>query len=735
MPWTPRVAVRNGFAVEKALVATLAAAAFADDAGSGLWRQVDPPAATAALSTAPPTSTALQAEASEDCTWPACMPRCIPCQNKEVGTCTLAPLGSLFACKAERGPTDCILGKCLCQDLYCASADGESCEPQVCLGGARPPAYQLNRWTGLFAALGSAHRFPPPLALQSVPKEFIWSCIKPGIALVEVGLFIATCTLACICCCRGCGIMHLRLDHRGKLLTHQQLSTGGNSDGESDEAHGLMADDVHDRPTKPWACPMVSVALLLIVGNYLAIKIRHRTFSRDIQVVGGQLLHAYTDLKTVSEEAGVINQTCADFEKDLVRVPLSCKVQEPISRKVLEKFTAMADDAMANYVGQVESLYDSVRGLPKLMRGIARLVEKYSQLVIWVPLLPVLAVSAICILIILEAIAAGCFGSSSVAKCVDCGLKLASLLFFLIIVLIAAIAGVELSVCIAASEFCTDVDANALEYVQWAVGGNETNPYSDAYNATRYYISGDVHNPILGYAESAEKYITQIVRLYKDMKLQLNLVGVMCPAINDINLEDIGDQAEQILGRCREILNGTNVYPYYEGILRKGICGRVIPSIGWVILFQLVAGLGFFPVCVMLTHCYLVRFAAWKHSLDGSDEEAEDEEGSSEEQSGSEDEGLNPTNRSGPPLAKRCTCGNVFKPDATFCRKCGATRMEEGEMPRRKQLARLCKCGNVFAADATFCRKCGARRPEERMARELEAESPKAENQRNPENV
>lgn len=55
-----------------------------------------------------------------------------------------------------------------------------------------------------------------------------------------------------------------------------------------------------------------------------------------------------------------------------------------------------------------------------------------------------------------------------------------------------------------------------------------------------------------------------------------------------------------------------------------------------------------------------------------------------------------------PPPSVSChQCGNVYAPDARFCRKCGAER----------PLDSCLNCGNIFAADAQFCRKCGQTRP------------------------
>merc|ERR1719262_1618069 len=68
-----------------------------------------------------------------DCTWPTCARRCNPCETKPVGTCVLSLAKKDFpACDASRGPTECFLGSCVCDEAHCASEDGESCVPLEC---------------------------------------------------------------------------------------------------------------------------------------------------------------------------------------------------------------------------------------------------------------------------------------------------------------------------------------------------------------------------------------------------------------------------------------------------------------------------------------------------------------------------------------------------------------------------------------------------------------------------
>jgi len=75
-------------------------------------------------------------------------------------------------------------------------------------------------------------------------------------------------------------------------------------------------------------------------------------------------------------------------------------------------------------------------------------------------------------------------------------------------------------------------------------------------------------------------------------------------------------------------------------------------------------------------------------------------------------------------IDNKTVCGNVFRDDAKYCRKCGSARVgagrlcpgeayqpEKGDEQEGETRAHQCHCGNIFVADASFCRKCGFQRP------------------------
>jgi len=63
--------------------------------------------------------------------------------------------------------------------------------------------------------------------------------------------------------------------------------------------------------------------------------------------------------------------------------------------------------------------------------------------------------------------------------------------------------------------------------------------------------------------------------------------------------------------------------------------------------------------------------------------------------------------------ATECVCGNLFMPDALYCRKCGTKRPNTTVRAEPDSRPTSCICGNVYMPDAVYCRKCGIKRPDE----------------------
>merc|ERR1712151_1144265 len=85
----------------------------------------------------------------------------------------------------------------------------------------------------------------------------------------------------------------------------------------------------------------------------------------------------------------------------------------------------------------------------------------------WVPLLPVIVMTVISAFIVLESVLTRACGTSTLAWEEDCCLRLASGLFFLVILLVSFISAAELEAGIGASLFCENVDENVLSYLEF----------------------------------------------------------------------------------------------------------------------------------------------------------------------------------------------------------------------------------------------------------------------------
>merc|ERR1711879_738355 len=115
-------------------------------------------------------------------------------------------------------------------------------------------------------------------------------------------------------------------------------------------------------------------------------------------------------------------------------------------------------------------------------------------------------------------------------------------------------------------------------------------------------------------ADMAEKYVNHIERVYHENRHAFNMVETACPELLDVNVSRIAIEAREVLDNCKVILAGDNVWPYYNRVIRAGACDSIVESIGWSSSLIFVVGLVFFPLCAILTHRFLARWANWATS-------------------------------------------------------------------------------------------------------------------------
>merc|ERR1712048_1352566 len=150
--------------------------------------------------------------------------------------------------------------------------------------------------------------------------------------------------------------------------------------------------------------------------------------------------------------------------------------------------------------------------------------------------------------------------------------------------------------------------------IVYSTGPNMT----EVHNISQFYLFGTMQNPIIGYADMAEKYVNHIERIYNENRYAFELVESACPELVDVNVSRIAIEAREVLDNCKTILSGENVWPYYNRIIRAGACDSIVESIGWSSSLIFVVGLVFFPLCAIVTHRYLTRWADWASSREAS---------------------------------------------------------------------------------------------------------------------
>lgn len=590
-----------------------------------------------------PIPTVDTSDASElECKWPSCMPHCVPCEKKQVGTCYMAGIfGSLGECSTWKGPTDCFLGKCLCKDGYCA--DGDLCKPQICVRGAAPPEFVPNNWLVLFSSMSNMDPFPDYEELTEIYMQHVFQIIPVPVMLLLIGIVVSFATVACICCGGGSGY-HYSMDFSN--IQHDQAE--GFISGKT--GRKLISDEEFARRAwkkRPACLPMFCTALLIFLMCFAGIYFRVVNYMRSERLILKNLQRAEDNAVEIADACLTINQTISQLHDNLLQIPLSCKTDNKMAKQILYTFTSNALGAIDDYVDQVYSIVDIVVPIPDQIKKFREFASGQRPTSVRLPLAPLGLMAAICALIVLEATMTTCCRNSSITKCVDAGLKLAAALFSLIILVVAILICVETILMIILSKFCEDVDHNVLSYIN-----------STTYNISgvipeiaNYYIRGAEKNPVMEYDALARKYINQIQDYYDKAKIGLAGFGLACPAFFKLDVDDIAIKARQILDRAKNLLKGNNIYPYYRQVVRKGICNVVIAGVGWMWLLQVVTGLILFPLCAILTHKFLVGWTAWmkvkearrarmaQSGIEGasSDSDSDDEdESDSEEQEMSE---------------------------------------------------------------------------------------------------
>jgi hypothetical protein len=345
-----------------------------------------------------------------------------------------------------------------------------------------------------------------------------------------------------------------------------------------------------------------TVTLLLCAVSY---KVRLSRFTETHQIIETKFDELENDVLQVVSSTIETNDTIASLRSEIMDAINSCSV---VPSTLREEIQAQTRSVMEPYTDLVQEYAAMIEPLPGLYEDAHRTVHSMYPFIAFAPLVPTLVVGLICLLMVGEGLLTACVGHSgfhhlsAVARCEDWGLRLSSSFMALVVLAIAIFSAVELEAAFLSAKFCVNVDENVLDLA--------SEQPEVVYNLTRHYVVGDVYNPILIQGSTIRKYALTVLYLWG--RIKTSPLGGACTSLEDISVEQTARRARTLWRRARKIMRIANIYPVYDEIVHDGLCGSMLHALGSVILFQTVVCLVCFPICAVLTHRFLSRWADWK---------------------------------------------------------------------------------------------------------------------------
>lgn len=542
----------------------------------------------------------------------------------------MAPVNeAMFGCASlNKGPnTTCLLARCACVDGFCPvgmSSLGkwaQKCEPQVCLAGGIPTPQEHGLWQQIFGA-GSPGLPPSIMNATNMTLDSVAGA-NAGFAFSVV---IIPLLLLCCGCCGSCAMVY-KLCIVGPLTRGIAEGTLVLEHVEHDEegepqSVTLRTGEYTKTIETPLACPMLCTSMCIV---FLCVAIVGATAYPNLSMVltrvGNTINDAYDDALLIADAGEQINQTAIQLEEFANFINQDCDF---VKDYVLNGSTL----SLSSYMDTVSSLHETMASLPELV-GVGRNAFRTNEPMLRIaPIFPTVFIAFLAVGIVLEGLCVHCCASSSIGLEVDCTLRVASLCFACGIMLVALVSGIFIAASIVLSSACSDIDETTMNMVNLhsVTMGNQSETIR---NITAHFIYGEGYNLLTESLQVSSKYLYDIQDLYADMKSKLGVVGffIGCPITNKLNVELVVQRARKVLTNGLELISAKNIYPYYFNIARRGVCTDLINALGWIVVGQVLIGLVLFPICVILTHRYMVRNSVWEwahskeeHQVDSSDE-------------------------------------------------------------------------------------------------------------------
>jgi hypothetical protein len=290
-------------------------------------------------------------------------------------------------------------------------------------------------------------------------------------------------------------------------------------------------------------------------------------------------------------------------------------------------------DDLSQYKAMVNNYTNRVEPIPSKVQTAQEYLIANEDYLSFLPNVPLILLGLICLGILGEAFITVRHGTSSFAKCVDKGLRMSVVIFVFIILAVATAIMVGSLFSIAFAHFCLHPDRNTMAYSSLANS-------SMIANMTEYYLMGDKANPVFKMSQMARKYLVGLNGVYVNFQSGIDFVESLCTANSHINVTSLAVEAIDVLANADHILRANSIWPYYQLVVRRGICKDLTRSLTQMVFLQTIVGLILFPVCAIVTHSFLVKWSAWEKyvekggqasMLSRGDSEWEDEDAGEDE--------------------------------------------------------------------------------------------------------
>lgn len=528
-----------------------------------------------------------------NCVWPHCLPKCDPCPHagSRVGMCYASYVSSAFACDKRKPDSDCFLGSCLCNPGYCATPNGFNnfdCVKIPCVDegtGPSPPAYEPNWYDRLWVAWTPKNTdFPSPEQMQTHWKEYVASIMFLPLVLLLIGVTVAA-IVACVLCC-GCTGHHFIYGRGNRHLTKGSTRV----------------------PTKPSSrCLIVLGVLIIVIVTFATVK-RYQENRASVRLASATMGLVHSDSTIVATQAQRINATVEHFFEEVGKFVHDCEQgKSSWVKPILEgaNISGIIEHDLSHYKEMVNNYSNKAQTIPLHVKKARDFAVGNEETLSFLPNVPLILLGFTCLAILGEAYITVRIGSSSCAQCVETGLRVATIVFVMIILLVAISITVSSTIAITASHFCIHPDKNTMAYSSLA---NSTM----VGNATRFYVMGDTLNPIFTMSQVARKYLLGLNGVFLRFKPLVNFAQSLCTTSRQLNLTALAVEAIDVLENADRILQAQKLWPYYQLVVRRGVCKDLTRNLSQMVVLQFIIGLILFPTCAIATHSFLVKWSAWE---------------------------------------------------------------------------------------------------------------------------